>query len=417
MRSSGKDFFQIPYDPDPNDWEQAIGLLQLLRPARQTARARLVRHLQLGSHPFTQSDSLNSRRSTTSTRRITIRRIPTSRSPPPGIRPPITRAPRPTCARRRTQQLLRRPLLLLSSTRRDLFGLLIKTMASRRHRPQHHGNAERRALWSSTSPIICKLGRYVTLYGGERISSYHAGLNETADLSAHRRNRRDSAPALGLARLLRPLLPARAACRPSLRPLLNYVHSHPRAEHVHAAALRTRRRAPVRSHNSVAWMDRRRQQFQEPRQQLPRSRQRRRVQHVLPHRRRRRSGPLLGNGDALTADRARRPVPPRVLQPDRRAARQRHRRIHVHRSRRRCLHSTAPTTRLSITISATPSTPVSTRICRCTPGSRAMCTTALDSRMASRAANVGPYNGPYLPAHTTFDSSAGHSFGERLSFA
>jgi hypothetical protein len=32
-------------------------------------------------------------------------------------------------------------------------------------------------------------------------------------------------------------------------------------------------------------------------------------------------------------------------------------------------------------------------------------------------ADVGPYNGPYLPAHTTFDSSFGHSFGERLSFA
>jgi hypothetical protein len=32
-------------------------------------------------------------------------------------------------------------------------------------------------------------------------------------------------------------------------------------------------------------------------------------------------------------------------------------------------------------------------------------------------ANVGPYSGPYLPAHTTFDSSFGHSFGERLSFA
>ena len=32
-------------------------------------------------------------------------------------------------------------------------------------------------------------------------------------------------------------------------------------------------------------------------------------------------------------------------------------------------------------------------------------------------ANVSPYNGPYLPAHTTFDSSFGHGFGERLSFA
>jgi hypothetical protein len=28
-------------------------------------------------------------------------------------------------------------------------------------------------------------------------------------------------------------------------------------------------------------------------------------------------------------------------------------------------------------------------------------------------ANEGPYNGPYLPVHTTFDVSAGHAFGER----
>jgi hypothetical protein len=32
-------------------------------------------------------------------------------------------------------------------------------------------------------------------------------------------------------------------------------------------------------------------------------------------------------------------------------------------------------------------------------------------------ANEGPYNGPYLPVHTTFDISAGHSIGERLSFS
>ncbi|HUD13070.1 MAG TPA: TonB-dependent receptor [Terracidiphilus sp.] len=32
-------------------------------------------------------------------------------------------------------------------------------------------------------------------------------------------------------------------------------------------------------------------------------------------------------------------------------------------------------------------------------------------------ANQGPYNGPYLPVHTTFDSSAGHSIGERWKFA
>ena len=32
-------------------------------------------------------------------------------------------------------------------------------------------------------------------------------------------------------------------------------------------------------------------------------------------------------------------------------------------------------------------------------------------------ANQGPYNGAYLPVHTTFDISAGHSLGERLSIA
>jgi len=31
--------------------------------------------------------------------------------------------------------------------------------------------------------------------------------------------------------------------------------------------------------------------------------------------------------------------------------------------------------------------------------------------------NVGPYNAPYLPVHTTFDASAGRSFGEKLSIS
>jgi hypothetical protein len=32
-------------------------------------------------------------------------------------------------------------------------------------------------------------------------------------------------------------------------------------------------------------------------------------------------------------------------------------------------------------------------------------------------ANVGPYNGPYLPVHTTFDASAGHSIGNRFKLS
>ena len=32
-------------------------------------------------------------------------------------------------------------------------------------------------------------------------------------------------------------------------------------------------------------------------------------------------------------------------------------------------------------------------------------------------ANIGPYGGPYLPVHSTFDASAGHNFGEHVSFS
>lgn len=34
--------------------------------------------------------------------------------------------------------------------------------------------------------------------------------------------------------------------------------------------------------------------------------------------------------------------------------------------------------------------------------------------MRAVAIDEGPYNGNYLPVHTTFDASAVHSFGERL---
>ena len=49
-----QDHFQIPYDPDPNDYECDLELLLLLWPARRPIRARFLRHRQLGSHPFTQ---------------------------------------------------------------------------------------------------------------------------------------------------------------------------------------------------------------------------------------------------------------------------------------------------------------------------------------------------------------------------
>ncbi len=90
-----QDYFQIPYDPNPNDWEQASRVLRVLRPARRADRARLFRHRQLGPHALAQSAVFRSRPSITSTRPTTIRSPPTSPSPPPGTRTRITRAARP----------------------------------------------------------------------------------------------------------------------------------------------------------------------------------------------------------------------------------------------------------------------------------------------------------------------------------
>ena len=54
-----QDYFQVPYDPNPNDWEQETPpeatLLHLLRPARRPDRARQFRHRKLGAHALTQS--------------------------------------------------------------------------------------------------------------------------------------------------------------------------------------------------------------------------------------------------------------------------------------------------------------------------------------------------------------------------
>ncbi len=48
------DFFQIPYDPDANDWEQASNYYNSSGLRDTQTRARLVRNSQLGSHSLLQ---------------------------------------------------------------------------------------------------------------------------------------------------------------------------------------------------------------------------------------------------------------------------------------------------------------------------------------------------------------------------
>ena len=258
---------------------------------------------------------------------------PTCRSPPPGTRPPTTPAPRPMCT---------------PTSDRNNFSAGLYSFYSARERSLRHCVDQRRLRGPRVpNTTATQNAGLVEFYfsdqlqprplrhalGGMRISSYHARSQRNRRLSPHRRNPRNSASALGLPRLLRPLLPARAGPDRLLLAAQLRVTAPERRKHLYAAALRARRRTPVRRPDSLAGLAARHQQLQEPRQQLPRPRQRRRVEHVLPHRRRRRSGPRMGADDPLTAARARRPVPSRLLQPDRRAARQHHRRIHLQRSR------------------------------------------------------------------------------------
>ena len=103
-----------------------------------------------------------------------------------------------------------------------------------------------------------------------------------------------------------------------------------------------------------------------------------------------------------------------VLEPDRRAAREHYRRIHVQ-------HSDRPGLRPGPGLH--PARPRPARHAEhglhgepagCIHGLQRMCTTGRDFRTGWLARTQGPYNGNYLPVHTTFDSSVGHAFGERL---
>ena len=120
----------------------------------------------------------------------------------------LWRRPGRCASRRRAEQLLRRRLLVLPERERSL-----RRAGQRRQRDlaaQHAGQRQRgagrvlRLRPPAPGPLCHAARRRALLHLPRRIQ-------RVRNLSAHRRNRRNSAPALGAARLLRPLLPARAA--------------------------------------------------------------------------------------------------------------------------------------------------------------------------------------------------------------
>ena len=230
------------------------------------------------------------------------------------------------------------------------------------------------------------IGRYVTLLGGERFSVFRAALNETAIY-----------PRIGatveiprLHWVLRGFYghffqPAPLETVSSS--VLNYASNLPSGENTFTPLPSERdEEHQFGIADSLQGLDARRLQHQEPRQQLPRSLQPRRIQHVLPHRRRWRAGSRLGDDPALAASGAHwatstSPIPtrsPSSAAPSLAAS------PAASRAIRRATRRTSPTAP-SITTSATRSTPASPPACRHTPGLQPMCTTARASPTASPA--------------------------------
>jgi hypothetical protein len=197
--------------------------------------------------------------------------------------------------------------------------------------------------------------------------------------------------------------------------------SSPGQQHrLHPTPRRARRRTSVRrpdAPNSAAGS--RRRHLQDPRQQLPRPLEHRRLQHLLSRHHRWRARPRLGAYPSLSSPWPLRPSPPRLLQPDRRAARQHHRRPHLH------AHRLAPACDAGFNYTPVDHDQRNTlnrrlqrdssmeydclyqRLLRLRASPTAV--TTLTALHRSR------YPNPYLPQHTTFDLSLGKSFGENLT--
>jgi len=173
------DFFQIPYDPDPNDWEQASNYYNSTR-LRDTQRERdsflifnWVRTLSPKAtfelapfYHFNQAnyDSPPADFPVATTWRQTSNYAGAQADLTAGIGPSNFSA----------------GLYSFFQRENDLFGLIVND-------PNAAGSSVPNTTASQNAGIIelhfsdqLRLSRYLSLYGGMRITSYHAGLNESA---------------------------------------------------------------------------------------------------------------------------------------------------------------------------------------------------------------------------------------------
>ena len=185
-----QDRFQIPYDPNPNDWEQAAAWTYYeswgLRDAQSERDAFLIANWVHTLSPkalFTLAPFYHFNQSNYDS--------------------PITDYPVATTwhqssnyaggqadvrAQSRPQQLLRGALLLLSSRERPLRPGSQRPELCAHTVPNTASTASAGLAEFHISDRL-RLGRYVTLLGGMRFSSFHSWLQRERRFSPHRRNR------------------------------------------------------------------------------------------------------------------------------------------------------------------------------------------------------------------------------------
>ena len=367
------DYYQIPYDPNPSDWENQL---------YDSSGLRDGEHETDGISAFSWIHTL----SASSLFEIS----PFYHYNDANYQPNANDLPTATNARQTGQYTgaqayfsttiarnsLKAGLYGYGQHENDLFGAVFNDGSAPNFSETSlvNGGVEEAFIEDNYRPTS-----WLTLIGGERQTHFQAAISENAIYPRIGIGGADSETRLGLPRLLRPLLPAAAAHQP-LRPRsrLRAVQQH----QLRPAARRARRGAPVRPPDSLARLAPRRRHLPDPRQQFPRPQQHRRVQHLHPRHRAGRAHPGMGAHPALATPLALRPGPPRLLQPDRPADRPHHRRPHLLSARSHPPAPSRPAIRPSTTTSATRSTSASTAICPAAPTPLSTSTTARASPTA-----------------------------------
>ena len=204
-----QDYFQIPYDPDPNDWEQASGYYNSYG----------LRDCQTERDSFLIANWVHTVSPRTLLSAAPFYHFNQSNYNSPAADYPVATTWHQTSNYGGAQADLRANigpnnfsagLYSFYQSENDLFGLVVNDQSYAASTVPSTASAASAGLTEFYLADHLRLGQSIALLGGMRFSNFHGGFNETGRLSPHRRNSCHSPPALGLAGLLWPLPAARA---------------------------------------------------------------------------------------------------------------------------------------------------------------------------------------------------------------